>query len=63
MRGQNKAEVCVIGLGHIGLPTAAINARANCRVTGIGVSRHVVDPINRGEVHIEEVDLDGLVQA
>jgi UDP-N-acetyl-D-mannosaminuronic acid dehydrogenase len=62
MRGENKPEVCVIGLGYIGLPTAAIIARSNCRVTGIDVSQHVVDTINRGEIHIEEVDLDGLVQ-
>jgi UDP-N-acetyl-D-mannosaminuronic acid dehydrogenase len=31
-------------------------------VLGIDVSQHVVDTINRGEIHIEEVDLDGLVQ-
>ncbi|MGB3738194.1 MAG: UDP-N-acetyl-D-mannosamine dehydrogenase [Pontixanthobacter sp.] len=62
MRGDIKPEVCVIGLGYIGLPTAAIIARANCRVTGIDVSQNVVDTINRGEIHIEEVDLDGLVR-
>ena len=62
MHGDQKPEVCVIGLGYIGLPTAAISARANCQVTGIDVSEHVVDTINRGEIHIEEVDLDGLVQ-
>ncbi|QDM41319.1 UDP-N-acetyl-D-mannosamine dehydrogenase [Altererythrobacter sp. TH136] len=62
MRGTSKPEVCVIGLGYIGLPTAAIIARANCRVTGIDVNAQVVDTINRGEIHIEEVDLDGLVQ-
>ena len=62
MHGDQKPDVCVIGLGYIGLPTAAIIARANCRVTGIDVSSHVVDTINRGEIHIEEVDLDGLVQ-
>jgi len=61
MRGDSKPEVCVIGLGYIGLPTAAIIARANCPVTGIDVSQHVVETINRGEIHIEEVDLDGLV--
>lgn len=53
----------VIGLGYIGLPTSAVMARAGCRVQGVDVSSHVVDTINRGEVHIEEVDLDGLVQA
>lgn len=62
MRGEEKPQVCVIGLGYIGLPTAAIIARANCPVTGIDVSEHVVDTINRGEIHIEEVDLDGLVR-
>ncbi|ANY18959.1 UDP-N-acetyl-D-glucosamine 6-dehydrogenase [Tsuneonella dongtanensis] len=62
MRGENNPEVCVIGLGYIGLPTAAVIARSGCRVTGVDVSQHVVDTINRGEIHIEEVDLDGLVR-
>lgn len=62
MRGDTKPQVCVIGLGYIGLPTAAIIARANCPVTGIDVSERVVETINRGEIHIEEVDLDGLVR-
>ncbi len=62
MRGEIKPQVCVIGLGYIGLPTAAIIARANCPVLGIDVSDQVVDTINRGEIHIEEVDLDGLVR-
>ena len=62
MRGETNPHVCVIGLGYIGLPTAAVIARANCRVTGIDVSQSVVETINRGEIHIEEVDLDGLVQ-
>ncbi|MBM0171299.1 UDP-N-acetyl-D-mannosamine dehydrogenase [Altererythrobacter sp. C41] len=62
MRGEEKPEVCVIGLGYIGLPTAAIIARANCPVMGIDVSEAVVETINRGEIHIEEIDLDGLVR-
>ena len=62
MKSDLKPDVCVVGLGYIGLPTAAIVARAECKVRGIDVSRHVVDTINRGEIHIEEVDLDGLVQ-
>ncbi|MCT2559418.1 UDP-N-acetyl-D-mannosamine dehydrogenase [Tsuneonella sp. YG55] len=62
MRGEANPEVCVIGLGYIGLPTAAVIARSGCRVTGIDVSQQVVDTINRGEIHIEEVDLDGLVR-
>ena len=63
MKQDHKPDVCVVGLGYIGLPTAAIVARAGCRVHGVDVSQQVVDTINRGEIHIEEVDLDGLVQA
>ena len=62
MKSDNKPSVCVVGLGYIGLPTAAVIARAGCKVLGLDVSQHVVDTINRGEIHIEEVDLDGLVQ-
>ncbi|HEX7709294.1 MAG TPA: UDP-N-acetyl-D-mannosamine dehydrogenase [Sphingomonadaceae bacterium] len=51
-----------MGLGYIGLPTAAVVARAGMRVLGVDVSAKVVETINRGEIHIEEVDLDGLVQ-
>src|SRR3546814_16394335 len=40
----------------------ALIARSGCRVTGVDVSHKVVDTINSGKVHIEEVDLDGLVQ-
>lgn len=62
MRGENLPTVSVIGLGYIGLPTAAIIARGGMRVHGMDVTPSVVDTINRGEIHIEEVDLDGLVQ-
>lgn len=62
MKSDTKPSVCVVGLGYIGLPTAAVIARSGCRVLGLDVSQEVVDTINRGEIHIEEVDLDGLVQ-
>jgi UDP-N-acetyl-D-mannosaminuronic acid dehydrogenase len=62
MKSDAKPEVCVVGLGYIGLPTAAVIARSGSRVLGVDVSQSVVDTINRGEIHIEEVDLDGLVQ-
>ncbi len=55
-------KVTVVGLGYIGLPTAALIARSGCKVTGIDVSAKVVETVNNGKVHIEEVDLDGLVQ-
>ncbi|WP_033072917.1 UDP-N-acetyl-D-mannosamine dehydrogenase [Sphingopyxis sp. MWB1] len=59
---DSEQTVCVLGLGYIGLPTAALIARSGCRVTGVDVSQQVVDTVNSGKVHIEEVDLDGLVQ-
>jgi UDP-N-acetyl-D-mannosaminuronic acid dehydrogenase len=62
MLGETKPQVCVVGLGYIGLPTAAIIARAGCPVLGLDVTQSVVDTINRGDIHIEEVDLDGLVR-
>ena len=62
MLSDKKPEVCVLGLGYIGLPTAAIIARSGCRVLGVDVSEHVVNTIAEGRIHIEEVDLDGLVQ-
>ena len=62
MRGDDLPKVCVVGLGYIGLPTAAVIARAGMHVHGVDVTQSVVDTINRGEIHIEEVDLDGLVQ-
>lgn len=62
MRGEQLPTVSVIGLGYIGLPTAAVIARSGMQVHGVDVTQVVVDTINRGEIHIEEVDLDGLVQ-
>jgi UDP-N-acetyl-D-mannosaminuronic acid dehydrogenase len=54
-------QVAVIGLGYIGLPTAAVLASYGWRVCGIDVSQKVVDTVNAGGVHIEEGDLDALV--
>ncbi len=62
MRGETLPTVSVIGLGYIGLPTAAVIARAGMQVHGVDISREVVETISRGEIHIEEVDLDGLVR-
>ncbi len=62
MPSEAKPDICVVGLGYIGLPTAAVIARSGCRVLGVDVSEHVVKTIAKGKIHIEEVDLDGLVQ-
>jgi len=55
--------VAVIGLGYIGLPTAALIASKGVKVVGVDVNRHVVSIINQGKIHILEPDLDILVQS
>lgn len=55
-------SLCVVGLGYIGLPTAAVFAKAGLQVTGVDVNKRAVDTINTGQAHIVEVDLDGLLQ-
>ena len=61
MVSDAELKVAVLGLGYIGLPTAAVIARTGALVLGIDVSERVVETVNSGKVHIEEVDLDGLV--
>ena len=61
MNNQFK-HICVIGLGYIGLPTAATFAAHGVKVTGVDVNQHAVDMINQGKVHIVEPDLDALVR-
>lgn len=53
--------ISVIGLGYIGLPTAAMFAAHGKQVIGVDVNQHAVDTINRGEIHIVEPDLDAMV--
>lgn len=55
-------NICVIGLGYIGLPTAATFAAHGIKVTGVDVNSHAVEMINQGKVHIVEPDLDYLVR-
>jgi UDP-N-acetyl-D-mannosaminuronic acid dehydrogenase len=61
MVSDAELKVVVLGLGYIGLPTAAVIARTGARVLGVDVTPSVVETVNSGKVHIEEVDLDGLV--
>ena len=51
------ATISVIGLGYIGLPTAAAFASRQKQVIGVDINQHAVDTINRGEIHIVEPDL------
>jgi UDP-N-acetyl-D-mannosaminuronic acid dehydrogenase len=56
-------KVSVIGLGYVGLPTAAIIAHRGIKVTGVDVNSQTVEIINKGEIHIVEPDLDILVKS
>ncbi len=55
--------ISVIGLGYIGLPTAAMFASRKKKVVGVDVNQHAVDTINQGKIHIVEPDLDMIVSA
>jgi len=56
-------KVSVVGLGYIGLPTAAVLASRQIEVIGVDVNQLAVDTISRGEIHIVEPELDVLVRA
>ena len=55
-------KVSVIGLGYIGLPTAAMLASKKINVLGIDINKSVIDTINKGEIHIVEPRLDAIVK-
>jgi len=55
--------ISMIGLGYIGLPTATLFASRKKKVIGVDVSKHAVDTINQGRIHIVEPELDMLVHA
>lgn len=57
-----KTDVLIVGLGYIGLPTAAMLANAGLYVTGVDVNQRVVDTINAGQIHIVEPGLEDLVK-
>ena len=51
-----------MGLGYIGLPTAAVAASKGVEVVGVDINPAVVETINKGEIHIVEPELDSLVK-
>ncbi|UOY08839.1 UDP-N-acetyl-D-mannosamine dehydrogenase [Muricauda sp. SCSIO 64092] len=55
-------EVVMLGLGYIGLPTAALIAKNGIRVHGVDINPQVVDTINAGKIHIVEPELDEAVE-
>lgn len=56
-------KVSVIGLGYIGLPTAAVIASRGIDVVGVEINQRAVDTINAGNIHIVEPDLDIVVKS
>lgn len=56
-------KICVLGLGYIGLPTAAMLATHGFQVVGVDVNQKVIKVLNQGEIHIEEPGLKTLVGA
>jgi UDP-N-acetyl-D-mannosaminuronic acid dehydrogenase len=60
---MQKKTVCVLGMGYIGLPTAALLASNGFNVVGVDLNQNAVDTINQGRIHIVEPDLDGFVRS
>src|SRR5258708_34677879 len=59
----NFNKICVIGLGYIGLPTAATFAARGVKVIGVDVNPRVIETLQRGEIHIHEPGLHDAVKA
>jgi UDP-N-acetyl-D-mannosaminuronic acid dehydrogenase len=55
-------QICFMGMGYIGLPTAAVSAGKGLQILGVDVNQQVVDTINKGEIHIVEPGLAELVK-
>jgi UDP-N-acetyl-D-mannosaminuronic acid dehydrogenase len=58
---MNQPEVVMIGLGYIGLPTAALIAQNKTYVHGVDINPKIVETINAGKIHIVEPELDTAV--
>ena len=58
---MRQAEVVILGLGYIGLPTSALIASNKVQVLGVDINPAVVETINKGEIHIVEPELDKAV--
>ena len=60
---MDNPKVVMVGLGYIGLPTAALIAQNKTKVHGVDINPKIVDTINAGEVHIVEPDLEKAVSS
>ena len=59
---EKRQKVSVIGLGYIGLPTAAILAKNGFDVVGIDINEDIIKTLQNGKIHIVEPDLENLVK-
>lgn len=55
-------RICVLGLGYIGLPTAAMFSNYGHEVIGVDVNSEIVDTLNKGDIHIEEPGLAKMIK-
>ncbi len=59
---KREARVAVLGLGYVGLPTAALIAEEGFRVVGLDIKKEIVDRVNSGKIEIREPGLPELVR-
>ena len=57
------ADICVLGLGYVGLPTASLLANAGFHVLGVDIDREIVAMLRGGRTRLEEAGLATLVSA
>lgn len=57
-----KKKICVIGLGYVGLPTAALLAETGYGVIGVDTNEKIIDALNVGDIHIQEEGLAEIVK-
>lgn len=62
MKMKKNQRISIIGLGYIGLPTAAVFAQSGCSVIGVDSNPQVVETLNQGKIHIHEPQLAEAVQ-
>jgi UDP-N-acetyl-D-mannosaminuronic acid dehydrogenase len=58
----SNVEVCVVGLGYIGLPTAIVLAKSGFNVVGVDIDQRVVEQVSAGILHFVEPGLEGVLQ-
>ena len=56
------SKISIVGLGYIGLPTAALFASCKKQVIGLDINQNTVDVVNQGKIHISEPGLEVIVR-